>query len=282
MDIQSFISSGKLELFVLGELSEREREEVLQLAEQHPAIKQELEEIEKAMFAFDNLGEAAPSKEVKNKIFDTWERQAKPKHEQQPVVEPTTAEPVKAKTSTKMVTLQPWKNFAVAASVAAVIASVIAIYYANRYFEVDGRYTALIQENSVLAENLNAYQVNYEEVETTMETLLAGNFTKVPVRGESFEVQQDANVVVWWEASTSQVFVSVDNLSPLDANSDYQLWAIGDNGPVGIGLINPGQRLSLQQMQTVSETGAFAITIEPKGGSESPNLEQLVALGPVG
>ena len=53
MNIQAYIESGKLELFLLGELSDREREEVLALAKQHPEIQKELDEIEEAMLAFD-------------------------------------------------------------------------------------------------------------------------------------------------------------------------------------------------------------------------------------
>ncbi|HSJ66947.1 MAG TPA: anti-sigma factor [Anditalea sp.] len=273
MDIQSYISSGKLELFVLGELSEREREEVIRLAEQYPAIKAELRQIEETIFAFDEKSGAQPSEAVKNKIFDTWDKEHN--------TAPTTIASSPKKTSS-IVALQPWKNFAVAASIAAVIASIIAIYFANRYYDVEERYIAMVQDQSVMAEELDAYKTSYEQTEVTLETLLAGNYTKIPVRGESFEVQTDANVVVWWEQSSAQVYVSVENLLPLGADRDYQLWAIGDDGPIGIGLINPGQRLNLQQMQAVTATGAFAITIEPKGGSESPNLEQLVGLGPVG
>jgi len=73
----------------------------------------------------------------------------------------------------------------------------------------------------------------------------------------------------------------VNQLADLDGNNDYQLWAIGEEGPVGIGLVNPGERLSLQQMALAQGAQAFAITIEPKGGSESPNLEKLVVLGEV-
>lgn len=177
--------------------------------------------------------------------------------------------------------MKSWKNLVVVATVAVVIAFVLAIFYAHRYYEMEDRYRALVLDYSGMVENLNRSRLNYEQVEVSMETLLTGNYTKIPVRGESFEVQSDANVVVWWEQSSAKVFVSVENLAPLGIKQDYQLWAIGDEGPIAIGLINAGQRLTLQQMQAVRETGAFAITIEPKGGSESPNLEDLVALGPV-
>ncbi|MCH7413755.1 anti-sigma factor [Belliella sp. R4-6] len=271
MDIQAYISSGKLELFVLGDLSVREQEEVMKMAEQYPEIKRELEQIEEAMFAFDNVVGQAPSDSVKEKVLDTWEKEVKSTSKTQET----------PNEETKTVVLQPWKTYAAAASIVAVVASVFAIYFATRYYDVDQKFTALIDERAVLAEELDKYKVNYEETDAQLETLLTGNFERVPMKGDGFEMQKDAQVDVWWDRGAESVFISVNTLNELDENSDYQLWAIGDDGPVGIGLVNADQKFSLQQMQAVAAAGAFAITIEPKGGSESPTLEKLVVLGPV-
>jgi anti-sigma-K factor RskA len=87
---------------------------------------------------------------------------------------------------------------------------------------------------------------------------------------------------VLWDQNAQVVFIAINNLNDLSDEFDYQLWAIGDDGPVGIGLVNNKvEKLTLQQMQAVAQAGAFAITIEPKGGSKAPNLEKLVVLGEV-
>lgn len=275
MDIQAYISSGKLELFVLGELSEREREEVLQLAKQYPEIQHELDQIEEAFFQFDNQTGKNPSSSVKKKIFESFD---KGMGESPEVVMTTQKEEV----TTKTVSIQPWKAYFAAASIVALLASGVAIYFAMQYNDVDRRFTALLQEQTVLAEELNQYKVNFEEADTQLETLLAGNFEKIPMKGEDFEMQKDAAVDVWWDKGSASVFVSVNNLSGLEEQYDYQLWAIGEQGPIGIGLVDAGLKFSLQQMQAVASAGTFAITIEPKGGSESPTLEKLVVLGNVG
>ncbi|WP_373521395.1 anti-sigma factor domain-containing protein [Aquiflexum sp.] len=274
MDIQAYISSGKLELFVLGELSEREREEVIQLAKRYPEIQHELDQIEEAFFQFDNQTGINPSSTVKKKIFESFDKGMG----NSPEVVLTTP---KEEVTTKTVSIQPWKAYFAAASVVAVLASGVAVYFAMQYNDVDKRFTALLQEQTVLAEELNQYKVNFEEADTQLETLLAGNFERIPMKGEGLEMQKDAAVDVWWDKGSESVFVSVNNLSGLEEQYDYQLWAIGEQGPIGIGLVNAGQRFSLQQMQAVASAGAFAITIEPKGGSESPTLEKLVVLGNV-
>ncbi len=272
MDIQSYIASGKLELFLLGELTEREREEVLALAKTHPEIQRELDELEQAMFSFDEKMGVAPSPKVKDKIFASLEESFKKE-------EPIIANPAPAEV--KVVKLSPWKNFAVAASLVAVLASAAAIYFAGKFYDSEEKFTALLQDQQVMADNLNQVKLQYEETDSRLDRLVAGDFKRVEMIGETLPMQKDAKVDVFWDQSAQEVFVAVNTLNSLSAEFDYQLWAIGKDGPVGIGLVNAGEKFTLQQMQAVAEAGAFAITIEPKGGSKAPTMEKLVVLGEV-
>ncbi|SFO70302.1 Anti-sigma-K factor RskA [Algoriphagus ornithinivorans] len=273
MNIQAYIESGKLELFLLGELSDREREEVLALAKQHPEIQKELDEIEEAMLAFDQASAPIPSAGLKEKIMADLEKDFAPGKELKPTVAP--------EETGKVVKISPWKPFAVAASIVAVIASGLAIYFASKFYETEEQFLALVQEQEVLADNLNQVKLQYEETDSRLDRLVAGDFKRVEMKGEAFEMQKDAKVDVFWDQGQQEVFIAVNKLNSLGGEYDYQLWAIGPDGPVGIGLVNPGERFTLQQMQAVAEAGAFAITIEPKGGSQSPTLEKLVVLGEV-
>ncbi|AWW29741.1 anti-sigma factor [Echinicola strongylocentroti] len=274
MDIQSYIASGKLELFVLGELSDRERQEVIALSKKHPEIKRELDEIQDAMFAFDDKGGVKPSEEVKGKIFDTLEEELADVEEKE--------EPVAAhRPAAKQVLLQPWKQFAVASSIVAFLAILTAVYFAVQYYDVEERFTALLEERNVLSQELDVNQARYNELDHQFETLLSGDYERVPMLGESLELQKEARVDVFWDKGSQNVFVSVNQLASLDEDQDYQLWAIGDDGPVGIGIVKPGETLTLQQMEAAASAGAFAITIEPKGGSKAPTLENLVVIGEV-
>ncbi|WP_114752221.1 anti-sigma factor [Pleomorphovibrio marinus] len=276
MDIQAYISSGKLELFVLGELTEREREEVVSMAKQHPEIQEELDQIEEAMFNFDNRATQAPSAGLKTKIMADLEGELSVKKTSSKKMIPPAAE-----TNTKTVKVGPWKRFAAAAAVVAVISSILAVFFAIQYYDAEERFTTLVEQNAILAEDLQSNQVRLESLDTQMDKLLSGNFERVFMKGEGLPMQEDARVDVFWDRTSREVLLSVDNLAVLDEERDYQLWAIGPEGPIGIGLVDPGERLTLQQMQAIAEADAFAITIEPKGGSQAPNLEQLVVLGEV-
>lgn len=279
MNIQDYIESGKLELFLLGELSEREREEVLTLAKTYPEIQQELDALEKAMFAFDQATGKSPSQEVKKKIFASLEDEFKP--EQPTSKESPTPSSGAAPSETKVVKISPWKSFAIAASLVAILTSAAAIYFAGKFYDTEEKFIALLQDQQVMADNLNQVKLQYEETDSRLDRLVAGDFKRVEMKGESFPMQKDAKVDVFWDSNAQEVFVAVNRLNSLSAEFDYQLWAIGKDGPVGIGLVNPGEKFTLQQMQAVAEAGAFAITIEPKGGSKSPTLDKLVVLGEV-
>ena len=277
MNIQEYIESGKLELFLLGELTEREREEVIAMAKAYPEIQQELDALEQSMFAFDELTGKAPSAQVKEKIFASLEEEFK--KEETPKTSPVVSNP--APVVTNVVKLTPWKPFAVAASLVAILASAAAIYFAGKFYETDQKFTALLQDQQVMADNLNQVKLEYEKTDSRLDRLVAGDFRRVEMKGETLPMQKDAKVDVFWDQKAQEVFVAVNNLNSLSAEFDYQLWAIGKDGPVGIGLVNPGEKFTLQQMNAVAEAGAFAITIEPKGGSKAPTLDKLVVLGEV-
>ncbi len=276
MNIQEYIESGKLELFLLGELTEREREEVIAMAKAHPQIQEELDALEQSMVAFDELTGKKPSPQLKEKIFASLEEDFK--KEEAPKKAPASNP---APVETKVVKLTPWKSFAAAASLVAVLASAAAIYFAGKFYETDQKFTALLQDQQVMADNLNQVKLQYEETDNRLDRLVAGDFRRVEMKGEALPMQKDAKVDVFWDQKAQEVFVAVNNLNSLSDEFDYQLWAIGKDGPIGIGLVNPGEKFTLQQMQAVAEAGAFAITIEPKGGSQSPTLEKLVVLGEV-
>ena len=271
MDIQAYISSGKLELFVLGELSEREQQEVITLSKLYPEIRKELDQIQDAMFVFDDKSGTNPPKKVKTRILETLGKTS---------MNPSSGFSKKPYTA-NVVSLVPWRAYAATATLLAIIASVFAVYFATRYYEVDQRMTAMLEEQFILAQEFDQYKINYLEKDEQLVKLLSGNFTRIPLEGEGFEIQKDAKVNIWWDKESENVYASVDKLSDLGPYFDYQLWAIGDAGPIGIGLVNSTNKFSLQPMTGVTNAGAFAITIEPKGGSENPTLEKLVVIGEV-
>jgi anti-sigma-K factor RskA len=90
-------------------------------------------------------------------------------------------------------------------------------------------------------------------------------------------------VSLWDDAKQEGVFV-VQNLKPLPADRDYQLWVL-DNGttPVDAGVFrvdeNGNVRVEFKTKSLIKVAGKFAVTEEAKGGVASPTLKNMVLIG---
>ncbi|MDQ7947688.1 MAG: hypothetical protein REI93_02550, partial [Pedobacter sp.] len=68
-DVKSYIESGILELYVLGQLTAQENSEVEAMAAQHPEVKAEISAIEVAMESYAMENSVAASAELEAKIL---------------------------------------------------------------------------------------------------------------------------------------------------------------------------------------------------------------------
>ena len=90
-------------------------------------------------------------------------------------------------------------------------------------------------------------------------------------------------VSLWDDAKQEGVFL-VQNLKPLPADRDYQLWVL-DNGttPVDAGVFRVDEsgnvRLEFKTKSLIKVAGKFAVTEEARGGVVSPTLKNMVLLG---
>ncbi|MDP8960004.1 MAG: anti-sigma factor [Actinomycetota bacterium] len=73
------------------------------------------------------------------------------------------------------------------------------------------------------------------------------------------------------------IFVA-DALPDVGEDQTYQLWLIGQGGPVPAGLFRPGPdgRASQLVMGDLAEADALGVTIEPAGGSARPTSQVLI------
>ena len=73
--------------------------------------------------------------------------------------------------------------------------------------------------------------------------------------------------------------ITVENLEPLSADKTYQVWAIDDGRPTGIGLFNTSENGDATAAIEVdlSDVEIVAITVEPAGGSPQPTSDPVLA-----
>jgi len=65
------------------------------------------------------------------------------------------------------------------------------------------------------------------------------------------------------------------SLSKLDADQTYQVWRMHDGKPTSVGLLGRGP--GMLYVDGIKDADAFAVTVEPSGGSRQPTSDPIVA-----
>lgn len=146
------------------------------------------------------------------------------------------------------------------------------------YWNQQKRIAALLQEIDGLQHQL-AFHVQVQKVmQKSHRLVIALNATKP---------EQEATATALVDRELGRGYFFTDKLARLDADHDYQLWYIGKSGPVDAGVFRVDAEgygaINIRNLpQDLAEISAFAVTIEPKGGSKAPTLDQMILLGKVG
>ncbi len=256
MNIKEYISTGILEAYALGEVTSAERLEVERNLAQYPELKEELDTIEKTMEAFVRKASVTPGSAIKAKIMNQ-------------------VEAAEAKTIA-MPSSSMWR-YATAASVAiALLTSYMAYHYYDKWEETSVALDNLVAQNQQIAQDYNVVNEKLDKIQNDFSIIENTSFTKVVMRGTANSPQAMASV--YWNADTKEVYLSIQNLKELSQVNQYQLWAIVDGKPVDAGMFDWNID-GLIKMKSISGAVAFAVTIEPKGGKESPTMETMQVMG---
>ncbi len=265
MNIEEYISSGVLEAYAAGILSDLEREEVEDKLVQYPALRAELLAIEQSQEKFLQKVAIRPDASVKEKLFASLDhREAK-----------TKIIPLTTHTNNSLV----WK-YAVAASLSlAVITSYLAYSYRERWITSVISLNNLIAQNQQIAQDYNVVNNRINQIEKDVQVLNDPSFQRVVMAGTTNA--PEAKAFIYWNEESKEVYLSLQSMRELSQENQYQLWAIVDGKPVDAGVFD-GNLAGLLKMKDIGKgAGAFAVTIEPRGGKTSPTLETMQVVGTV-
>ncbi|MBB2149644.1 anti-sigma factor [Pedobacter gandavensis] len=282
---KAYIESGILELYVLGELTTQEQREVEAMAAKYPEIKKEISAIELAMenYALENA--ITPSAELERIILE----KITPKGKETPVA-PTTALlasqqsgvlPIhQAGYESKIRTLK----FALAACAALLLITGIALYSAHTELDTaKNQIIALNQDKQRFATTVNYLEGTNKELQTIADMPADPDWKIVRLAGT--EMDPEAKMTVYWHTSGRHVMLDNTKMG-LPKNDDahqYQLWALVKGKPVDLGVfdVNADSSHILLKMKEIAGADAFAVTLEKRGGSAAPTMDQMIAKGGV-
>lgn len=268
-DLNTYLKSGILEQYILGDLSKEEMLEVEKYAAVYPEVRQELEEIENALQKYAEKNAIEPSERNRSRIIDTLQ------------IEDT-------KIDVPVVSIQrtsgdiKFYKYAFAASLVLLFISIVLLINLNSKLKESYNQIAVLESGNQKFSN----QVNYMErkLSETKNTLQyyqnPASYKLITLKGS--DKAPEASIIVAFNPDREEVMIDMSNLKiPLnDKEHQYQLWAIVDGKPVDLGVFDSeSAAIGMKKMKSVKSAQAFAVTLEPRGGSVNPSLEQMMAIG---
>lgn len=147
------------------------------------------------------------------------------------------------------------------------------------FYNTNKKYQDAVAENNSLKEQLNNSTSQLDTMINQVDIL------KHPMKVASLkgtDIAPQAFATVYWDtAKTKNVYLVINNLPEPPSDKQYQLWALLDGKPINLGVFDMDikQKRLLVKMQGVQKAQAFAITLEPHGGSENPTMNAMYVMG---
>ena len=250
------LDNGVLELYVAGVLPEEEMIKITKQVNESSALKSEVEQLETAFMEYAALHAPPISATTRDNILNTSKRA------NTPVITTT-------RRSRSFLFYLGWILFISSLS--------MNVYQCQDTKASQEQIQTLETEQRLFAEEITTLKQQFTEIRSihTRSVILAST-GKVP----------DAQAIVYWNTTTQNVWVDATALPTPPEGKVYQLWWMESLDPLTPydagtldGFINNEDKFFAAK--PTDRAIAFAITLEPEGGSESPTLEELYVLGQV-
>ena len=248
MNTQEYISSGIVESYVLGLASEDERREFEAMCDQHAEVLQARLAFEIAMEKEAMQYAIPPPADVKQKVLAA--------------VSPAAIVPM----HTAPVIKTNWLKY--------VAAACFVLLAGSLYWNI-----SLYNNNRTLRSRYNESVAQLTDVEKEIQMIRQNPNVKMAAM-KGMEVSPGSFATVYWDTTSKDVYLLINNLPTPPSNKQYQLWALLDGKPIDIGMVKNeffvDQKQLLLRMKNIQGAQAFAITLEKMGGNPTPEGKMYV------
>ncbi len=254
MTREYIVKEGLLEAYFLGELSVEQEQQVFEVLQSDPELNKQYEDLEKSMEKLAMENAVTPPSKVKENLLNQISTPEKEDNSKTKVVRGIFSK----------------RDFAFVASIAALfMIATLVLWFQLDDAKTKLRFTNLKQE--VLIDSINAITQNtlqqenliaYVNDPNTERHLLVGN-KRAP----------EVAVLSYVNHEQQSVLINLHNLPALE-DKDYQMWADVDGEMIDMGVIDTSEQMLT--MNYIKDAESINITIEEKGGSDHPDVSQLI------
>ena len=307
MDLKTYISTGILEQYVMDLLSAEDRQKVESMLDQHPSLLEEMDKIESALYLFSTVRSIVPPsgieqmilEEIANDLSKTEPPSQEPPDseimedsDQDGIVETSDDKPEipekpkddkpenkRDKTNNKNNTgKKGFGNWLWLLGFAGIGLLAGWLFFSNN--NLKGELAELQQQYDDLKVNCDSLDSEKVDLESQLLFLRNNNSQIIPMTGT--EILPRAYATIYYNTEERKSLLDINYLPDPPTDLQYQLWAIVDGQPVDMGVFDLFTSSdSLKEVPFLENASAFAITLEQKGGSPTPNLEQMYVYGAV-
>ncbi|KQC00041.1 hypothetical protein AQF98_14515 [Pedobacter sp. Hv1] len=275
-EVKAYIESGILELYVLGQLNTQECSEVEAMANKYPEVKAELSAIELALESYALENAVAPSSALEEKILAQFNTNTITEKLPEPKVVPLYE-------GQKDGTVRTLRFALIACSILLVV-SLGALFSAhNDLSQANEQIATLSLDKEKFASTVSKLQFDKSGMENRIAMTETNEWATVKLAG--VKDSPKAKMLVYWNKNNKNILINYAamDLPKTDQAHEYQLWALVDGKPVSLGVFGntDNAKEAVKQMETIAKAQAFAVTIEPTGGSQNPTMEKMVVMGGV-
>jgi anti-sigma-K factor RskA len=260
LNIREYIESGVLEQYVLGLASPKEQSEVERYADEFPEVREELRRLQRTMEDYATAHAVEPPAAVRGRVLDS-------------IKSPEGGIPPRGTGGSN----RGWLWLLSLLLIATIVG--LGITWSGLR-DSDRAFDMLQADYDALQADCDTTRAERALARAQLEALRDVQTTTVQLSG--LPIAPESQVTVFWNPGRQETYLDVINLPTPPSDRQYQLWAIVDGNPVDMGVItlDPGQD-TLTPVPFVDNPAAFAITLEPLGGSENPTLDQMYVIGNV-
>lgn len=271
-NVKAYIESGILELYVLGDISAKEKLQVEDMASKYPEIRAEITEIGRSMEFYAEEQAIEPPENLRQRVLGSLLVNLGDDRNFTKAVTHQDDDHIK---SLPVSRVNSFYKYAFAACLTLLLISVYGLV--NLYSKLQDsntQLTALQADKIRIANQVNLMDSQLDMYrDTTYKVLRLKGLPKTP----------SAAMILAWNSVSKKVMVDVQSikLPKNDKQHQYQLWALVNGKPVDMGVFDApaADTAGVKEMKSIASAAGFAVTLEPMGGSINPTMDHMVVIG---
>ncbi len=253
MDVKSFIASGILEAYALGQCTLEERMQVERMLQTHPEVRAELDAIEQALEQIAQVHAVPPPSHVKEALLQRVQAEA------------GTLTSSADRRLGRWWSALPWA--------AALLLGGALLWQVNERSHLNEQ-LRLLEQQRADCEKRNQQNARLQEV---VALLRDPNTQAIVLSNASKEASGKVSATVWHNAVRAETVLDINSLPAPPPGYYFQFWAIIEGKPVSMGMVQLNSEDTFQRLPFLPEAQAFAISVEDKPqGNNTPTQVLMV------